>query len=123
MYMDIHFFHQILTNNKTVNCYKETMIQRNNFCSWKKNLYVAWAVLEVFCFNPILTNGFSHYYHLGESTFIFGGVMSEFYFSSHFSIKFLCVNRIDSDGTPRFAVSHLGLYCLPMSHKRDARLI
>ena len=23
----------------------------------------------------------------------------------------------------RFAASHLGLFCLPMSHKRDARLI
>ena len=24
---------------------------------------------------------------------------------------------------PRFAASHLGLFCLPMSHKKDARLI
>ena len=27
------------------------------------------------------------------------------------------------DGTPRFAASHLGLFCLPMSHKKDARLL
>ena len=27
------------------------------------------------------------------------------------------------DGTPRFATSHLGLFCLPMSHKKDARPI
>ena len=45
-----------------------------------------------------------------------------FYFLSNFSMKFLCANRIAPDGTPRFAASHLGLFCLPMSHKRDARL-
>ena len=73
--------------------------------------------------NPYLTNGFSHCYHLGESTFIFRGVRSDFYFLSHFSMKFLCAYRIAPDGTPRSAASHLGLYCLPMSHKRDARLI
>ena len=38
-------------------------------------------------------------------------------------MKFLCANRIAPDGTPRCAASHLGLYCLPMSRKRDARLI
>ena len=37
-------------------------------------------------------------------------------------MKFLQANRIAPDGTPRSAVSHLGLCCLPMSHKRDARL-
>ena len=50
-------------------------------------------------------------------------------FLSHFSMKFLCANRIAPDGTPRSAASHLGLNCLPksnkmpMSHKRDARHI
>ena len=68
-------------------------------------------------------NGFSHRYQLSESTFIFSGVRSDFYLLSHFSMKFLCANRIAPDGTPRFAASHLGLYCLPMSHKRDDRLI
>ena len=48
--------------------------------------------------------------------------MCDFYFLSHFSMKFLCANRIAPDGTPRSAASHLGLFCLPMSHKRDARL-
>ena len=28
--------------------------------------------------NPYLTNGFYHHYHLGESTFIFRGVRSDF---------------------------------------------
>ena len=73
-------------------------------------------------FNPYLTNGFSHHYHLVESTFIFRGVRSDFYFLFNFSMKFLCANRIAPDGTPRSAASHLGIFCLPMSHKRDARL-
>ena len=76
---------------------------------------------EVFI-NPYLTNGSSHRYHLDESTFILRGVRSDFYFLSHFSMKFLCANRIAPDGTPRSVASHLWLYCLPMSHKRDARL-
>ena len=75
-----------------------------------------------FTVNPYLTNGFSHHFRLGESTFIFRGDRSDFYFLSHFSMKFLCANRIAPDGMPRSAASHLGLYCLPMSYKRDARL-
>ena len=71
--------------------------------------------------NSYLTNGFSHHYQLGESTFIFRGVRSDF-FLSQFLMKFLCANRIAPDGTPRSAASHLGLCCLPMSHKKDARL-
>ena len=35
----------------------------------------------------------------------------------------MLANRIAPDGTPHFASSHLGLFCLPMSHKKDARLI
>ena len=35
----------------------------------------------------------------------------------------MSANRIALDGTPRFAASHLGLFCLPMSHKKDASLI
>ena len=38
-------------------------------------------------------------------------------------MKCLFANRIAPDVTPRSAASHLGLYCLPVSHKRDARLI
>ena len=41
----------------------------------------------------------------------------------HFSMKFKKANRIAPDGKPHFAASHLGLFCLPMSHKKDARLI
>ena len=53
---------------------------------------------------------------------MFRDARSGFYFLSHFSMEFLCANRIAPDGTPRSAVSHLGLFCLPMSHRRDARL-
>ena len=73
--------------------------------------------------NPYLMNVFSHHYELDESTFIFRGVRCDFYLLSIFSMKFLCANSIAPDGTPRSAASHLGLYCLPMSHKRNARLI
>ena len=59
---------------------------------------------------------------MDESTLNFSGVRSDFYFLSHFSMKFLCGNRIAPDGALRFAAPHLGLYCLPMSNERDARL-
>ena len=32
-------------------------------------------------------------------------------------MTFLCENRIAPDGKPRSAASHLGLCCLPMSHR------
>ena len=41
----------------------------------------------------------------------------------NFSMKFLEANRIDPDEKPCSAASHLGLSCLPMSNKWDARLI
>ena len=54
----------------------------------------------------------------------FLGMLEWFLFLSHFSMRFLCAaNRIARDGTPRSAAPHLGLYCLHMSHKRDARII
>ena len=38
-------------------------------------------------------------------------------------MKFMSANRIAPDGRPRSVASHLGIFCLPMSHKKDARLI
>ena len=38
-------------------------------------------------------------------------------------MKFLCANSIAPDGTLHSVASHLELYCLPMSHKKDARII
>ena len=49
--------------------------------------------------------------------------MSVFFLTSfNFSIKVFYANRIAPGGMPRSAASHLGLFCLPMSHKRDAML-
>ena len=74
-------------------------------------------------FNPLVPNGLSHHYHLDESTLNFRGIRSNFSFLFHISIKIKIANRKALDGTPRFAASHLGLFCLLMSHKKDARLI
>ena len=49
--------------------------------------------------------------------FWLGGLL---HFYSNFDRK---ANNADPDQTPRSAVSDLGLLCLPMSHKKDARLI
>ena len=64
-----------------------------------------------------------HPYHLDESILIFRGIKSYFSFLIKFSMKFMKAKKIAPDGTPCFAASHLGLFCLPMSHKKDARLI
>ena len=96
-------------------------------CSLIAKIYIGWAQttllhVHVNLFNLYLTNGFSHHYHFGETTLIFRDVRSDFYLLSNFSMKFLEANRIAPDGTPRSAASHLGLFCLPMSHKKDVRL-
>ena len=70
-----------------------------------------------------MTNGLSHPYHLGEYTFVYRDIKSIFSFLFHFSMKIILANRIAPDGTPRFVASHLGLFYLPMSHKKDTRLI
>ena len=74
-------------------------------------------------YNPHMMNGLSHSYHLDESTFILRDIRSYFEFLTNFSMKFLLTNRIAPDGAPLAAVSHLGLFCLPMPHKKDTRLI
>ena len=71
-------------------------------------------------FNPLVTNGFSHIIH---SLSFLGALGVFFSFLFLFSMKIILANRIAPDETPRFAESHLGLFCLPMSHKKDARLI
>ena len=72
--------------------------------------------------NRPVANGLSHPYHLDESIFILRDIMSIFSLLFHFSMKIFSANRIAPDGTPRFAASHLGLFCLPMSNKKDASL-
>ena len=73
-------------------------------------------------FNTLVTNGLFHPYHLDVSTFIFRGNRSNWTFSFHFSMKITLANIIAPEGTPHFAASHLGLFCLPMSHKRTPGL-
>ena len=86
-------------------------------------LAVSFVVSCMDVFNPLVMNGLSHCYHLDKSTFIFGGIKSHFHSLFHFWIKFLLANRIVPDGTPcSAAMSHLGLDCLPMSHKKGAGL-
>ena len=74
-------------------------------------------------FNPLVMNGLSHPYHLDESIYIFRGIRSKISCSFHFSMEVKYANRIAPDGKPRFAASHLGLFILPMSHKKDVRPI
>ena len=57
------------------------------------------------------------------STFILKGSRSDFSFLFYFSMKIMKANRIAPDGTPPLAASYLGIFCLPMSHKKDAMLI
>ena len=71
-----------------------------------------------------MTSGFYNPYHLDGSTFIFRGTGSDFVlFLFHFSMNIKLANRIAPDWTSRFAASHLGLFCLPMSHKKETRQI
>ena len=44
--------------------------------------------------NPFLQNGFSYYYHFGESTFILRGIRHDLKFSYQFLIKVLLANRM-----------------------------
>ena len=97
-------------------------IQRRDPC--QESLYMTiclstgpWKLPKT-SFNPYMTNGFACHYHLGESTLIFRCIRSDITKLTHFLMSFLYANRIAPDGTPRSAASHLGLFCLPMSHKR-----
>ena len=49
---------------------------------------------------------------------VLGGI-----FEFKFQKNSLWANSGDTDQTPRFAASDLGLWCFPLSHKKDARLI
>ena len=130
-------FRFLFTNNdrRLNNCFKKNIVRMNMFTKLYNlthisRLHMTLAVGGTLnpksidqSINPYMTNGFSHHCHLGEPTMSFRGVSGDFYVLSYFSMKFLCANRIAPDGTPRSAASHLGLFCLPMSHKRDARLM
>ena len=57
-------------------------------------------------------------YQLDESTFFSG--TSWVFFHFYFIVR---ANRIVPDGSSRFVASDLGLSCMLMSHKKDARLL
>ena len=112
--------------NETIVCIDCTRYVHN----WRENACVAqwretWNFVDIknheaysikFLFNPFLTNEFSHHYQLGESTFIFRGVRSDdLFFISFFDEISLC-----KQNSPRWDAA---FYCLPMSHKKDAKLI
>ena len=68
-----------------------------------------------------MMNGLSH--HLDKSNFIFRGIGSDIQILLNFLMKLPYVNRIAPDGMSLSGVSHLGLCCLSMSHKKVAKLI
>ena len=71
-------------------------------------------MLNVFC--PSLS--------IGRVNFsILGLLCGIFYFYSNYKRHFCNQTVVKPDQTPHIAVSDLSLHCLPMSHKRDARLI
>ena len=57
--------------------------------------------------NPYLTNGFSHHYRLDESTFIFRGVMSDFFFL--FFISFIVEFPPSKQNSPRWDAAFCGV--------------
>ena len=81
------------------------------------------CLVTVSLLNPYVTSGLAHHYHLAESTVILGASRVILNFHSIFFMKLLKANRIAPDGMPCFGASHLGLFCLHISHKKDARLI
>ena len=70
-----------------------------------------------------MTSGLAHPYHLDESTFNFRDIRSSFFISISFFKENHASKQNSLDGILRFAASHLGLFCLSMSHKKDARFI
>ena len=74
-------------------------------------------IVHVFCDNQ------KYFCLLGKSTFSFKGISNDFSFLIHFLVNFLFANKTAPAEMLHSAVSHLGIYCLPMSHKKGARLI
>ena len=64
-------------------------------------------VTVILCFiNPYLTNGFFHHYQLDESTFIFRGVRSDFYF---FLSDFCDEISLGKQNSPRWDAAFCGI--------------
>ena len=70
-----------------------------------------------------MPSGPVHSYQVDESISNFRGVTCTFSFLFYSKSIFPLANSADPDQTPHSVVSDLGLHCLPMSQKWDARLI
>ena len=75
---------------------------------------------EINYLNPYVTNGFSQLSY-GRAQFHFH--VNQWRSLFNLFMNFLQANRRAPDGKPHSVASNLGLYCLPMSHKKDARFI
>ena len=74
--------------------------------------------------NPFKLNGISHCYQLDQSISILRGVGWYFFpFFFQILIKHSVSKQCRPDQAPQNVASALGLHCLRMSHKKDARLI
>ena len=70
-----------------------------------------------------MPNGIPHSFQLDQSISYFRVFGWYFPFLFKFQKKLLFANSRETDQTPRYVASDLVLYCLPMSNKKDARLI
>ena len=91
-------------------------------CSLPMTLWMMSGNATLLLLNQLVTNVFSHPYHLDESTLIFRSIGSDFSFLFHFPLKFMSANKKATDGTPRFAASQLGLFCWPIFPKKERQL-
>ena len=69
-------------------------------------------------FNPFNLNGICHYYQVGQSILVLRA--AGWYFFPNFNKTFF-IRKQWRDAAS--AVSDLGLHCLPMSHRKEARII
>ena len=60
-----------------------------------------------------------HTYQMAMSIFILRDIGYDFKILFHVFMKFLKARKIVPDWKSRSAASHLGLYCLAVSHKHD----
>ena len=81
---------------------------------------MCWFISPQLLINPFLPNGIPLSYQLDQSISVLRAVGWYFSNSNRISWK---KNNGDPDQRPHSAASGLGLGCLPMSHKKDARLI
>ena len=82
----------------------------------------SWAALSdcglhifIYKFYSFHTGGPFHCYMLDESIYHFGGVQSILSLLFYFWCKIVLAINVDTDQTPHYVVSHLGLHCLPMT--------